>query len=185
MKIKAVLSLVAILLVFTIIFTVYEVIDIHETIDNIDNAVTSLEAQIDAETAERKAANQQLQANVVTEEAARIAADATRIAADEDLRNQIDNIQIPKLGAWQSKDVNTVYYTNTDGFVVAFGYSSATFICVSGLTDSSNPPSTIRAVDDGYGVNRHASIAMPVRKGDYWKVTGGSNVIIYWIPLGN
>ena len=66
MKIKAVLSLVAILLVFTIIFTVYEVIDIHETIDNIDNAVTSLEAQIDAETAERQAANQQLQANVVT-----------------------------------------------------------------------------------------------------------------------
>jgi cell division protein FtsL len=184
MKIKTVLSIVAILLIFTIIFTVYEVIDIHETIDNIDNEVTSLKAQIEEETAERQAANQQLQANVVTEEAARIAADAARIAADEDLRNQIDNIQIPKLGAWQSKDVNTVYYTNTDGFVVAFGYSPGTYIRVSGLTDSSNPPSTIRAVDDGRGLN-HASIAMPVRKGDYWKVTGGSNVIIYWIPLGN
>ena len=83
------------------------------------------------------------------------------------------------LGAWESKSNDTVYEAETDGFVCAGGQALTT---CSGYTDSSTPPTTLRAFNwSTSGVN--ASIMMPVKKGDYWKVVGGE-VWCYWIPLG-
>ena len=89
-----------------------------------------------------------------------------------------------------------VYQAETDGFVVASILipSNDGQAYLSGYTDSSNPPTTVRAyagdsntVSDDMTPN---SFTMPVRKGDYWEVVrtyvqgSSSTVIIYWIPLG-
>jgi hypothetical protein len=76
-------------------------------------------------------------------------------------------------GAWASKSNNTVYQAATDGFVVNPTAGSES---PKGYTDASNPPTTQMAI--GY----FSSFVMPVRKGDYWKVTGTTSV--YWIPIG-
>jgi len=83
------------------------------------------------------------------------------------------------LGAWETKADNTVYQAATDGFVLCKGDQDVTVV---GYTDGSNPPGTerIRQASSQYSIN---SFTMPVRKNDYWKVTGG--VTIYWIPLGD
>ncbi len=90
-------------------------------------------------------------------------------------------------GAWESKSNNTVYQAATDGFVCATALAD-TRTDVIGLTDGSNPPTTRRAVDGDIPNNegdkrRPRSITFPVRKNDYWKVTGADAV--YWIPLGS
>ena len=82
------------------------------------------------------------------------------------------------LGAWETKADNTVYQAATDGFVLCRG---TTDIAVVGYTDGSNPPTTER-IRQASSQNSINSFTMPVRKNDYWKVTGGS--VIYWIPLG-
>lgn len=85
-------------------------------------------------------------------------------------------------GSWASKLNNTVYLAATDGFVVACsttpGYGAA------GYTDSSTPPTTQRIGSYLAGDSAVPSgITMPVKKGDYWKVTNCSTV--YWLPLGS
>jgi microcystin-dependent protein len=73
---------------------------------------------------------------------------------------------------------DTVYQAATDGYVIAYCTSgSGTFAC---YTDSSNPPTTVRATDTNTSGN--ASVTCPVKKNDYWKVTSASSV--YWIPGG-
>jgi hypothetical protein len=88
-------------------------------------------------------------------------------------------------GAWASKSANTVYQAATDGFVVAtagmYGDSD-----VFGYTDSSNPPTTLRAAFNVAATVGYGSITMPVKKNDYWEITyNGSSPTIYWLPLGN
>ncbi len=93
---------------------------------------------------------------------------------------------IKQFGSWVSKSYSVSYLASSDGFVVGYtdddgGGDSE----VSGFTDGSNPPTTIRykaefrGVDDG-----NAAICMPVKKSDYWKVTFelGSGNSLYWIP---
>ena len=90
-------------------------------------------------------------------------------------------------GAWESKSLNTVYQADTDGFAVVQGYQNVNVGQVALYTDSNNPPTTQRgriAFDQGsYTVS--GTITCPVKKGDYWKVTGAGTQVIYWIPLGN
>lgn len=78
-------------------------------------------------------------------------------------------------GAWASKSNNTAYEAATDGIVCAFSTSTGT---VTGLTDGSNPPTTERKRNEGI----NAGVDFPVRKGDYWKVTGAETV--NWLPIG-
>ena len=86
------------------------------------------------------------------------------------------------LGAWESKDNNTVYQAATDGFVMA--YCNSTQHRIIGYTDGNNPPTTIRIRDHAAGPSvDNASITMPVRKGDYWKVENAQ--VVYWISLGS
>jgi hypothetical protein len=88
-------------------------------------------------------------------------------------------------GAWASKSNNTSYQAATDGFVCATA-ASGSRTDVNGYTDAANPPTTLVQTDgdlpNNEGDKRRArSISFPVKKDDYWKVTGADNV--YWIPL--
>ena len=157
------------------------------------DALDSLQKQIEAEVAARIGADDALQAQIDAETAARIAdvdAEQARAqAAEAALQNQIDNIEMPKLGTWQSKSTNTVYLAPTDGFVLAYSHGpDGAVLILRGYTDGSNPPTTLRtrAVDSSSWLPMEVSIMMPVRKGDYWKLeSGGWNDKVYWIGFGN
>jgi len=85
-----------------------------------------------------------------------------------------------------AKATNTIYQASTDGFVTARGdVFGGRYI--NGYTDSSTNPTTLiaRVSSDinGIGVyGAYDSIMFPVRKNDYWKVTGNAS-IIYWMPI--
>lgn len=84
-------------------------------------------------------------------------------------------------GSWTARSNNTVYLAATDGFVCAGSTAVYGGMC-SGYTDGSNPPTTLRAQNQDGSTANTMWINMPVRKGDYWKVTGASTV--YWMPMG-
>jgi hypothetical protein len=80
-------------------------------------------------------------------------------------------------GAWDAgapwiKD--TDYTASTDGLVVAMGDAADALRIFT-------PVATMRAYMNIAGGQ---CLTCPVRKGDTWKVTGGT-VTIYWLPLGN
>jgi len=84
-------------------------------------------------------------------------------------------------GSWASKSNNTVYLAASDGFVCAF--KATAFYNIKGYTDGSNPPTTIRVRAAADQANPQGiSITFPVKKNDYWKVTGATTV--YWLPVG-
>jgi len=85
-------------------------------------------------------------------------------------------------GAWASKSNNTSYLAASDGFVCAYATGTGA-IGMTGLTDASNPPTTARARNSSTRLEEGGvGITMPVKKGDYWKVTGATTVS--WLPLG-
>ena len=91
--------------------------------------------------------------------------------------------------SWSTKNATTVYQAATDGFVVAYQMPDAAggggSNVLLGYTDSNNPPTTgrqLQSSSDGYG--RSNLMIMPVRKGDYWEVTG-INLTIFWLPSGS
>lgn len=85
-------------------------------------------------------------------------------------------------GSWLSRTTDTVYQAATDGWVCAYntGYNDG---ALEGFTDGSDPPTTKRVGDrGGQAADTYlASISMPVRSGDYWKVTNADTV--WWLPL--
>lgn len=90
------------------------------------------------------------------------------------------------LGNWATMATNTVYLAATDGFAIALQESNgeANFVIYS---DAATPPTVIRGSHADYGdaSTKKGSITVPVRKGDYWKVTVSSGtVVVYWISLG-
>ena len=90
-----------------------------------------------------------------------------------------DAIPTTMFGDWVAKSNNTTYLASTDGFAIGEALSGASE--VDGFTDSSNPPTTRRTSNWTTNGTR-GSITMPVRKGDYWKITGADQYV-YWIPL--
>ena len=89
----------------------------------------------------------------------------------------------------------TEYQAPSDGFVIAQmqNSSSSNVAKIKGYTDSTSPVSTQVAYtlsNTTLGVQDIVQIVMPVKKGDYWKVTDGDNgsitawSAINWIPLG-
>ena len=92
------------------------------------------------------------------------------------------------LGAWETRSANTVYQATTDGFVSGYlTIGQGPYGSIEILTDSSNPPTTVRVHEHGIeterGEGQGFAVTSPVRKNDYWKVNGAQTV--YWIPLGN
>jgi hypothetical protein len=107
-------------------------------------------------------------------------------------------IPTTSLGSWDAtKTVNTVYQAATDGFVLVMVDINSNYgdLTVDGITNSSNPPTTVRQeiVQPGYtrgqyGSDSMKSFCMPVKKSDYWKIyvlnSYGLPITIFWIPLG-
>lgn len=89
------------------------------------------------------------------------------------------------LGAWVARADSTIYQAPADGFVVA-SESDSSPITLEGFSDSSATPTTLRAADGDNSSNPYqASITFPVKKDDYWKVTGaGVTGPIFFMPLG-
>jgi len=88
---------------------------------------------------------------------------------------------IKRLGSWLKQDRNWIYQAETDGFVTVC--TTAQMSNFEILTDDATPPMKIRAKsrdDDG---NAWCSATVPVKKHDYWEVTGATVDVIYWIPL--
>lgn len=82
-------------------------------------------------------------------------------------------------GLWVAKSNDTVYYAESPGFVCAYGGGGISTY-VYGYTDSSNPPTTCRLKDVIDSIH-YGDITMPVRKGDYWKVTNA--ISVDWISI--
>lgn len=98
------------------------------------------------------------------------------------------------LGPWSSAlTIDTVYQAPQDGFVVVYitAPAGANSLRIDGRTDGNNPPTTIRtaAFVGVEGTNAAESgLCMPVKEGDYWKITtlatvGAPTEDIYWMPL--
>jgi len=86
------------------------------------------------------------------------------------------NGTVKMFGNWNGGFIQgNSYLAPTDGFVLAYGNAGNTI----GLTDSSNPPTTIRVFSAS---STYSSITLPVRKGDYWKVSNATT--IYWLGVG-
>ena len=86
---------------------------------------------------------------------------------------------------------HSYYQAATDGYVTAsFRNNGGGDIAIAGKTDPTLPPTTTRITDVilNPGDIAWVSITMPVRKGDWWTVSGEGTIvtetIIYWIPLG-
>jgi len=82
-------------------------------------------------------------------------------------------------GIWASKSDDVVYEAATDGLVIAIVGIGQLGV---GYTDSSNPPTTERCRVFGSSGYRD-TLTMPVKKGDFWEVTG-TFASVYWLPLG-
>ena len=97
-------------------------------------------------------------------------------------------------GTWDSsKNFDTVYQATSAGFVTFTASSPAndSHTYLTGQTSSSSDPTTIRCIARARAIGSiqyspGASCTMPVRKGDYWRVsvsgTGGTKSL-FWSPL--
>ena len=106
----------------------------------------------------------------------------TKYPSQKAVKTYVDNL---KLGAWGSATAdNAAHQVSTDGFLVGYGQvSTANEIIVR--TDSSNPPTTIRAdLATGNAVQYYPGFfCIPIKKNDYYKITG-TVVAVYFIPFG-
>jgi len=108
------------------------------------------------------------------------------------------NGTIKVLGEWDDNlTFDTVYHAETNGIVsvlISIAVSGGEGY-VYGYTDDANPPVNMRGSASvsaaGSGtVVRCNSFLMPIRKGDFWKVSFYENMYHYctvdisWIPLG-
>jgi len=102
----------------------------------------------------------------------------------------------PPLGNWDSTmSFNTNYLAPTDGIVIAYYYAnpSASAGRICGYTDNTTAPTTLITCDSGDNIvgtwpAPYGSFTMPVKQGDYWRVTrtnllGSSGGNVNWIPL--
>lgn len=90
-------------------------------------------------------------------------------------------------GSWTSASacLGTPCQAATDGFVIAYTITGTTSTAEI-LTDSSNPPTTVRAAD----TLNNASfrwLGCPVRKGDWYEITQSASDLTaeYWLPVGS
>ena len=92
---------------------------------------------------------------------------------------QVENSPTSMFSAWESKSNDTVYEATTDGFVTAWRTPAGT---IEAYSDGNNPPTTLRNYSSSG--NGNANVSFPVKKGDYWKVTGATHGV-FWMPLGS
>ena len=93
-------------------------------------------------------------------------------------------------GAWTNLDSiggtlikAEVYKVGSDGTVI--GVPAIANATLTGLTDGSNLPTTVRSNAEHAGGVTRSHINLPVRKDDYWKITATAGApAIYWLPIG-
>ncbi len=96
-------------------------------------------------------------------------------------------------GAWTNLDSDTnalaktnVYKATSDGIVMAYKACTAGWAQeLVGYTDNNNPPTTVRCAASNANT-LYATITMPVKKNDYFKIVANTagNPTIYWLPIG-
>lgn len=104
--------------------------------------------------------------------------------------NNDNDFYAQKLGDYASKSIGATYQASSDGFVLAYATGQgAGGNDIAGYTDSSASPTTLIVKNLNQAVTgAYVSITMPVKKGNYWKVTTagpGGSTSVYWIPLSN
>lgn len=115
----------------------------------------------------------------------RVTIDDTDVDIDDNLKYDTASVF-----SWNTKSRDTVYQALSDGLVVVAVDNTTLAGILTGLTDSSNPPTTQRGVagsTTAAAASTYSSFTMPVKKGDYYKVVSSSGVptfTIYWVPLG-
>ncbi len=87
-----------------------------------------------------------------------------------------------KLGAWLARAASTNYQAASDGFCLGIGTNPGGAL-VTAHTDGATPATVLRQSVTNSTPGLVTSVCCPVKKGDYWKVTG-ANVSVFWIPLG-
>jgi len=111
---------------------------------------------------------------------------------NETLKTYIDTeiASIPSIGLGEavSKDVDTIYHADTDGFVIMAGSQMTWTGLVSNNSDMSSATELLYLA---VGAGTAASACMPVKKGKYWKIVSGGGEgyyhppYPYWIPFGS
>ena len=97
--------------------------------------------------------------------------------------------QLGVFGSWASKSVDTVYLAATDGFACGVYTTGAANGTITGKTDSSSPPTTVRMTDASgseTSVRKVTGICFPVKKGEYWRIEDDTITVtgVYWMPTG-
>lgn len=97
-----------------------------------------------------------------------------------------NNVYASGYGAWTSKSASVTYQALTDGIVVGYitGDTAGTST-IYGYTDSASAPTTVRVKANYLASALEASsFTMPVKKGDYYKVTCSTNgtFVMFWLP---
>lgn len=85
------------------------------------------------------------------------------------------------MGTWVSKTVDTAYQASSDGFVVTYNDDS-TGSLVTVYSDTSNPPTTVVGKDGNTTSPHESSICIPIKSGNYYKVSNANH--IWWVPMG-
>lgn len=89
---------------------------------------------------------------------------------------------IKKLSEFETKAVTTVYYADTDGFVIVLSAAATSNKLEIGNTVGVQDIEVAHShsAAGSWGSSFHC----PVKKGQYWKVTVASGTpTIYWCPL--
>lgn len=95
------------------------------------------------------------------------------------------------LGSWTSATQSASTQATTDGFLVGFATTNNAITTLTIKTDSSNPPTTLRAeaiASIGGSGTSIVSIFCPVKKNDYYLTTQtgiGGSATLYFISLGS
>jgi hypothetical protein len=86
-------------------------------------------------------------------------------------------------GTWTTAANNSAYAAATDLIVCAYKAGTSGSVDIQGLTDSSNPPTTVvQQMEFNVSGTQSGAVTFPVKKGDYWKVTGATTV--RYLPVG-
>lgn len=82
---------------------------------------------------------------------------------------------------------NTPYNAVTDGIVTAFVLSTGSESVLYGYADLGPDPTTIVSIGktSSSGPNGYTGISMPIKKGEYWKVSHPNTVVVWWMPVGS
>lgn len=111
--------------------------------------------------------------------------------ADSNIASIVNDNDVKYIGTKSSKTYGATYQATTDGFVVAWSNNIGYLGSLSGYSDSSSTPVTEVAFATGDTSENYINlfISFPVKKGDYYKVSGSgtdlTNATIYFWPFGN